>query len=320
MKLWKRIILFFAMFIVVYLGVCVVLTPKTKADKGGDKFFAGRGFEAEAKNTIEVVGIGNSDLYSAFNPLELYRLYGITSYCCGVAKASPMLGYRLLQDITKKQQIKVCIVETDFLYEKMGMADYTQSLIKLQFLASPFIYHARWKNLKWQDFTKLPKLDDNYDELKGFKYSNKRYNYQLKNYMGSADSEARAIPKKSLQYLEKIRKLCERKGIQLLFVEMPSPSSWNYAKSYGVQAYANEHHIEFIDYNIHPEYLDFDFKTDFRDKGNHLNIYGSIKVAKHLGGLLEKYQLTDHRKTQKIWEKEVKDYEDLLFKNHISIA
>lgn len=94
MKFWKRSILFISMFLFVYIALCFIFTPKTRTDKGGKQFYAGRGFEAEAEDTIEVVGLGNSDLYSGINPLELYRRYKITSYSCGIAKCSTAASYR----------------------------------------------------------------------------------------------------------------------------------------------------------------------------------------------------------------------------------
>lgn len=113
MKFWKEVSFYFYVLFV-YIALCFIFTPKTRTDKGGKQFYAGRGFEAEAKDTIEVVGLGNSDLYSGINPLELYRQYNITAYSCGIAKCSTAASYRLLRDILKKHQIKICLIETDF--------------------------------------------------------------------------------------------------------------------------------------------------------------------------------------------------------------
>ena len=40
-------------------------------------------FSKEAKNTIDVIILGDSETYSAFNPLQIYKEQGITSYVCG---------------------------------------------------------------------------------------------------------------------------------------------------------------------------------------------------------------------------------------------
>ena len=116
------------------------------------------------------------------------------------------------------------------------------------------------------------------------------------------------------------RKLCEKENIKILFIELPSPSSWSYAKSYGVKKYADKYNIDFIDYNVNPEYIHFDFNRDFRDKGNHLNVYGSIKVAKHLGKILLDYQvLTIHPNNSQFWQAELKMYEDRLKRDGIKV-
>ena len=71
---------------------------------------------------------------------------------------------------------------------------------------------------------------------------------------------------------------------------------------------------------MNPEYIHFDFNLDFRDKGNHLNVYGSIKVAKHLGKILLDYQvLTIHPNNSQFWQAELKMYEDRLKRDGIKV-
>ena len=67
--------------IVIFLSICGVLlwcitpifVPKNNTKKSGIKYENARGFYGERHNSIDIFALGNSDLYSAMNPLN----YGI---------------------------------------------------------------------------------------------------------------------------------------------------------------------------------------------------------------------------------------------------
>ena len=66
-----------------------------------------------------------------------------------------------------------------------------------------------------------------------------------------------------------------------------------------------EYHIPYIDFNVHQYHTGFDWKTDSRDGGNHLNYYGATKMTKYIGEYLkEHYTLEDDRHNP-----EYQDYE-----------
>lgn len=66
-----------------------------------------------------------------------------------------------------------------------------------------------------------------------------------------------------------------------------------------------------LDLNIDRESFGFDWKTDTRDKGNHLNSRGARKTTLFIGEYLkENYKLEDHRRDGKYkqWDKDFSEY------------
>ena len=267
----------------VYAYMCVVFTPKDSTDSGSSLYFQGMGFMAEPKNSLDVIMYGNSDVYSGFNPVVLKEKYGYSSYSSGKANQNVGNINTLLKETLKNQSPKLVILETDCFYAKKKV-----DLDKLNGLASPFVYHSRWKEIKPRDFYQIPSRKKNPDKIKGFFVSKKVQETKIKSsYMGSEYSVPKPIPQENVREIEKFLKICRENSITVLFVELPSPSSWTYAKHNAVDELAKKHNIKFIDMNIPTDEYKVDMKKDFRDNGNHLNVYGAQKATEHLGKFID---------------------------------
>ncbi len=296
MKKSLRIFVFTSVLVIIYLLLCYMFTPKNNNDYGAKSYFNGRSYETEDKNTIDCVAIGNSDLYSSLIPMQLYNDYGFTVVNCGVAKCSINMGYSFLKGAKKDNDIKVLIIEADFLYETRITGECTQALGDMRFLASPFLYHAKWKKANLKDYFNTPKKI--YDYQKGYKFSKKSYNVKYKNYM--IEKNNISIPKKNLIGLEKIISFCKKNNIEIFMYEAPSITSWNLTKSKQVSEYCNDKKIKFIDFNLIQDEISFDYKKDYRDNGNHLNHTGALKITNYLGKYIsENYNLDNHKNNEK---------------------
>ena len=63
-----------------------------------------------------------------------------------------------------------------------------------------------------------------------------------------------------------------------------------------VSDYAKENGIPFLDFNVDQYGTGFDWHTDSRDGGNHLNYSGALKMTKYLGEYLsQNYNFVDKR-------------------------
>ncbi len=294
---WKtpvRAICFALVLISLLNASSFVFMPKSNGEKSGMTDQRAKGFLAEPENSLDVVAVGNSDLYSGITPMDLYENYGYTMYVCGQSKQKMAQTYDLLKEVLSCQKPKLVIIETDVIFDK-----YTKpgdgAILALRKTFPVFEYHGRWKNLKLSDFTTVP----HYDELncsKGYAYLKCN---QIKPYNGDPDymkptDDAAVVSKSAEKYLDKMLDLLEKNGIPVLFMELPSITSWNMKKHNGMQKLANEKGIPFIDMNLSD--VDIDWQTETRDKGNHLNYAGALKTTDFLGKYLkEHYDLPDRR-------------------------
>ena len=125
------------------------------------------------------------------------------------------------------------------------------------------------------------------------------------------------MPKLSLEYLEKLWKLCEENDTELVLLAIPYGSEADtdrYLKRQGMnltlEDWARERGIPFRFYQKEePELIDF--ATDFRDQ-THLNTEGAGKLTADLGAWLAKdYALPDHRgdRAYSSYEEDLQRYE-----------
>jgi len=113
---------------VVFLCICVVIltilsnvfTPPAGSTSGHMQDMPSGGFYAEPENTIDVIGIGNSNMANGFSPMELWKQYGYTGYNCGVAAQIVFNSYTTLSEVFARQQPKAVIVDADGFFPTSG--------------------------------------------------------------------------------------------------------------------------------------------------------------------------------------------------------
>ena len=119
-----------------------------------------------------------------------------------------------------------------------------------------------------------------------------------------------------LAYLEKIRILCEEKGIQLILIKAPSLApQWYSSDNDQVTAYAGKYNLPYINFYDLLEETGIDYETDTYDGGLHMNLNGADKLSAYLGNRLAgQYGITDHRNDSELaaaYEKKVSFYEEM---------
>ena len=112
--------------------------------------------------------------------------------------------------------------------------------------------------------------------------------------------------------MNNIINLCKKNHIELILVSTPSISNWTYARHNGIQKLADQNGLTYIDMNLMQDQLEIDWETDTRDKGDHLNYSGAVKVTDWLGTYFKQCgEFTDHRQdaAYQSWNKDLKRYE-----------
>lgn len=313
----------------------MVFTPKG-AGKSEDGMlgYIVSGYKGEKKNTLDVIFCGNSDMYYGFSPMEMWKEYGIPSYTIGQPWQNPKMAYKRLQNILKYQKPKLFVLEVDGCFSTSNGANgknrtlgkkITDNLANfrkkfaniddglgtaMSFQFPLFRYHSRWSELSKEDFTQMKQA---YRYVcKGYVLENrvKPYTNGME-YMEYTD-KTEEMDKDNLKYLHKIIALCKAQDIQLLLLEVPSASSWNYRKHNAIQQFADENNLPFVDLNLKTDELGFDWMTDTKDAGNHLNISGMQKVTAYMSKYLNAhYDLPDRRgeSAYQSWMNDEKQYD-----------
>lgn len=316
----------------VFIGVILfqvatsILTPKwvKAADNRMGKIM--KGFYEEPKNSLDVIFMGNSDVYRGVSPITLWEEYGIASYNYVSSGQRMWTAYYMLMESLKYQKPKVIVLNMDSAFNetKSSESNYRKvfdnmkmSVNKIEAITAPVYknkkkdilsyvfpiirYHSRWAELEKEDFRYAFKKE-------AFAYKGMDVTTLVKPYTdGTAymnrDNSKDEIKGNSLKYLQKIIKVCEENDITLVLLELPSADSWSKDRSEKTAEFAKLNNKEFFDMNLKLDEIGFDWTTDTADGGDHLNVYGAEKVSKFLGKVLqEQYNIPSRKEDERYIE------------------
>lgn len=311
---YLKVLSFLLVFLILLEGLSFTVFSQANASSFKNKYSKAYSFMAEPENSIQVACIGNSDLYSGFVPAKLFREYGYVSTVIGSPRQNPKKSYILLTELLKKQNPKIVILETDMLYDEdikernlntddsrnseqiddlLAFFDEDNFKTAIEEHCSIFMFHNRWKT--------LGRPDKSTDKVNthGYKFSNKVRRVKRKIKL-TETGETEKISKQNSEYFDKMIELCKSKGIAVILTEFPSLNSWDGRRHNIVKKLASDYGVEFYDLNEFAGDVGIDVKKDFRDRGNHLNFDGAVKVTSYLGKIIsEKYTLKDCRNESK---------------------
>lgn len=248
------------------------------------------GIEVETPGQIDVLCVGNSLGIVGVDPMELYKNYGITSYNIGCEMQMPVETYFAIRTALKKQDIKVILWEANNISKHSKNYDaYISRLAEEIRYRLPFTrYHYVWKN-KLNGFE--PRT-----YFKGFTVNEAVEPYTDDNFYDYSDTRTDVFAKEQYYYFDKIKKLCDERGIRLVLYGVPSPWCYNIRMHNGIAKLAEENGVDFLDGNDEPDKVKIDWNRDTFDEGDHLNLYGSIKTTNYLAEyLVNECDLVDHR-------------------------
>ncbi len=330
----KKIIACIALLLLssVLLGLLqALLMPKYMSEPREGALIAE--YYAEEKDH-DVLFIGDCEVYESFTPPTLWEEYGITSFIRGSAQQLAWHSYYLLEDALRYETPKAVVFNVLSLkygtpqseaYNRMSLDGMRWSSSKLKAIEAsmtdeesffsyvfPLLrYHSRWRELKREDFTYLFSRDtvshNGYlmqtavNPKESDKVGNELFDYTL--------------PASSMEYLEKMRLLCEEKGTELILIKAPT-NTWGYywydEWEAQVEDYAEQKNLSYYNFIELEQEIGLDWSTDTYDAGVHLNVYGAEKLTSYFGKLLaEKHGLTDRRGEEALserWNEKLKLY------------
>ncbi len=283
----------------------------------------------------DVIFVGDCEVYENFSPITMWEDYGITSYIRGSAQQLIWQSYYLLEETLEYEKPEAVVFNVlsmkydtpqkeaynrmtldGMKWSKSKVDDIRASMMEDEEFADyvfPILrYHSRWQELTSDDFkylfTRRPVSQSGYymridvKPAQTFPKPKKLANYEF--------------GENSWKYLEKMRKLCEEKDIQLILVKAPSLyPAWYDEWEEQIEEYAKTYELPYYNFLELTDEVGIDFTKDTYDGGLHLNLSGAEKMGAYFGKILrEEFQVPDRRNDEKIasvWAEKCAAYYDM---------
>lgn len=304
MKNFLKSILFLIILAVLIEGISFLFIPGDNIKKYGLYKVSAYDILAEDLDTIDVVAIGDSLVYSSLSPMVIWNQLGYTVFdCAEPAQIIPdTLDY--LKVAIESQHPKIILMEANVLFRDPSKKKAETIITKRIKNRIPIIkYHDNWK--KYISYGSKKNWINYY---KGYKFITKVKPSKPKEYM-SGSKKLREIPKGNIEYFEQIVELCKENNTKLILVSFPTQLTWSSKKHNAIKQLSEKYEIEFVDLNLVD--LGINWETDTKDSGGHLNYLGAKKVSEYIGTYLQNTNLLqDHRDEKKYasWHKAYQIY------------
>lgn len=290
------------------------------------------------KDSVDVLLVGGSSILRGFSSIKLWGEFGITAEIRGSTSALPFISYLNIKEGLKYQSPQVIVVGINAIFDEVDLdadnmegamrraLDYRRlsvekicaadTIIKnsdnqtlLSYIFPVMRYHDRWQELSMAEL-KLKLNENRYAFLHGQR--------PLMNIVATEPRWGLMVEKNPLEkaefkelsktYYDKIIDLCDKKGINLIFVATPK-EDWSYSKYLAIKEYVEEKNVTYIDFNFDDilKECNIDWEADFSDP-NHLNAIGAEKVTVYLGNYIEKNYSLDKDYSNEVIEDRNRDF------------
>lgn len=278
---------FIGVFVCILTALSFLFVPKDNTRGAGLDDQSANAILNEKENTIDTLFLGDSESYTSFIPMKIWKEYGITSYVCGTPSQKLYYTDFFLQKAFQNQKPKLVFLETNALFRRVYFEDEFNN--KLSEFFPILKYHDRWKTLQKNDWS-LKKKYTYTEDAKGYIHNTTKNPASTAGYMTPTD-QMEVMTDKNMAYLKKIISFCKKNNTKLILVSTPSTKNWNYKKHNTIEKIAKEYDIGYLDLNTLRKEIPIDWNNDTRDKGDHLNYYGAVKVTKYIGKYINDLKL-----------------------------
>lgn len=302
----------------IIIGVCAVLvivlvlgllqalvTPKYIENPEG--LLTGEYYSEAGEH--DVIFVGDCEVYESFVPAVLWEKYGISSYVRGSAQQLVWQSYYILEDTFRYEKPDVVVFNVLALkygepqseaFNRMTLDGMRWSSSKINAIKSsmtqeesfvdyvfPLLrFHSRITQLESEDFKYV---------FSSKKVSHSGYLMQKGVAPMTEESEEGrtlrdyTLPETAMEYLEKMRVLCEENGSELVLIKSPT-NSWGYwwydEWDEQIREYADSKGLAYYNFIEKTDEIGIDYSTDTYDEGVHLNVYGAEKMTDYFGKIL----------------------------------
>ena len=332
----KKLLIGIAAFVllVLVLGVLQALVvPKYATNQEG--LLTGEYYEYAGGH--DVIFLGDCEVYESFVPSVLWDKYGITSYVRGNAQQLVWHSYSLLRETFEYETPKAVVFNVYALkygrpqseaYNRMVYDSMRWSAAKaegiresmtedesfLDYVFPLLRYHSRITELESEDIeywfdTPNVQSDNGYLIKTGVN--------PMPEQDPITDEPEELLPKSAMEYLDRIRELCEENGSELILVKAPTnPRGYWWYDEWEEQIVEYKTKNKLAYYNFIPlaGEIGIDWQTDTYDYGLHLNVDGAEKLTEYFGEILaNEHNMRSHKseaKTAALWNGYLSEYDN----------
>lgn len=306
------------------------------------------GFYQEEENSLDVVLIGASDVYTGYSPAYAYEKYGFTSYSYAIEGNYTGLFINQIKEVLSRQKPKCILIEatgygnplsdkdkevslatmrkwTDVIPLSLTKINTINENVESDYLSYYFpfiIYHGRPSSLN-ETKIRYSQLFRGYPYLKGITSTNQKV---LSNKIidVSNDDKTEKINENDERILLDLMDYCKSLDCKVVFARFPhritNDTQYHQFKTQNyIKSLANKNGFDFINFDKCFEKIKLLPNNDFYDD-SHMNVYGQKKMTEYLGNILQnkygvkKTNLSDINKAK--WETAVK-YTELFYKYYM---
>lgn len=272
------------------------------------------GFYAEEKNSLDVVFIGSSSLWTSINPLTIYEKEGITSYVIATSAQRPSSLIYLLKEAQKTQEEAIFVLDISTLkYDEKVWSEQNEGSLRrvtdgLKYSLNRFM--CNWEQTQGREdrisyFFDIIKYHGEWDK---FWKNISHWNFELENeekgylYRDSfeiventwKEGEKTPISQEAELILRELLDYCKNEELNVEF-SLAFSTGNTYGTSKYLQEIINEYGFELFIFNEYAEEVGLEYSMDFLNAG-HTNVSGAEKASSCIGAYLtEKYALQDKR-------------------------
>lgn len=284
------------------------------------------GFYLEEKDSLDVLFLGASEVYSGYSPAVLYDKSGLTSYPYTAPGCPVTLWKTMLEDALRRQSPSLVVVDISGacyltpgrLYQPAAF-HYVLDGMPLSCVKLDAVFHVarQVEDSQWSFLFPIIKYHENWKQSEGLvsmmnmmrstRLMEKRGYAVLRGISTMAQSKPVKAPVRDLlgdkselpmaedaeQSLREFLEYCREKDVQVLFARFPHrvEDAADYYQVFQIlntaERIIREDGFPVLNMEILTEELGLDVEKDFSHP-NHLNIYGQQKVSAYLAEFLTK--------------------------------
>ena len=238
-------IIFFCLCVLALVSTATAILKPKRLEMPYDNTRKERGFYAEPENSLDIVFVGSSHLFSTVIPDVLWEEYGITSYVFGGNEQPFSISYYYIMEALKYQKPKVIVLESLFCnwgdapkeaVVRINFDDMRWGKAKIEGIINNVTpsdwqyyffelskYHSRWSTLDSSDF-KIKEAYCDQNLYKGWSFYSA--GDASKDYAVNDEvlycTETKELNETAMQWLDKIIALCEENNVQLILLKTPN--------------------------------------------------------------------------------------------------